>query len=91
MLRWHLKAAIMAGERPDPARIRPFGRHAGSQYSQAGGFFNLTRPRWADLRGGSGTARARTAPGTSAGVKAGRAPLRAGSFASQYYLIIILI
>ncbi len=49
VLRWHLKPAIMAGGRPDPARIRPFGRHSGSQYSQAGGFFNLTRPTWADL------------------------------------------
>lgn len=54
VLRWHLRRAVMDGDRPDPALLRPFGRHAGAQYSIAGDFFDLTRPKWADLARGRG-------------------------------------
>lgn len=49
ILRWHLSRAILRDGRVDPALLRPIGRHAGTQYSRVGDFFDLERPTWADL------------------------------------------
>jgi flavin reductase (DIM6/NTAB) family NADH-FMN oxidoreductase RutF len=49
IVRIHLAERILNGERIDPAKLRPLGRLAGSQFSHLGELFKMERPTYRGL------------------------------------------
>lgn len=52
ILRFHLAERVLTNGRIDPAKLRPLGRLAGSQFSYLGELFEMERPTYAGLMAG---------------------------------------